>query len=98
MYQRMFPAEKNWCFMKVFVNPLKTSVILFFAGKSIFRLTYFTDKDSYKHHDFETDDDVANEIVQKIKNILEMRLSPVRKDYMASKERKLKKRESLKFS
>lgn len=67
-------------------------------GKSVFRLTYFTDKDSYKHHDFEADDDVALEIVQKIKNILEMRLSPVRKDYMATKERKLKKRESLKFS
>lgn len=67
-------------------------------GKSVFRLTYFTDKDSYKHHDFEADDDVAHEIVQKIKNILEMRLSPVRKDYMATKERKLKKRESLKFS
>lgn len=81
-----------------FCEPIEDLLILFFAGKSIFRLTYFTDKDSYKHHDFETDDDVAHEIVQKIKNILEMRLSPVRKDYMASKERKLKKRESLKFS
>lgn len=66
------------------------------GGKSMFRLTYFGH--DYKHHDFEADTEVCNEIVHKVNNILELRLSPVRKDYVAHRDKKLqKKRESLKL-
>lgn len=62
----------------------------------MFRLTYFGH--DYKHHDFEADTEVCNEIVHKMNNILELRLSPVRKDYVAQRDKKLqKKRESLKL-
>ncbi|KAL4223239.1 Target of rapamycin complex 2 subunit mapkap1 [Mactra antiquata] len=66
------------------------------GGKSVFRLTYFSGHD-YKHHDFEADTDICNEIVHKINNILELRLSPVRKDYVAHRDKKQRKRESLKL-
>lgn len=68
------------------------------VGKSVFRITYSTSHD-YKHNDFEADSDVANEIVSKINNILELRLSSVRKDYVATRASKnLKKRDSLRFT
>ncbi|XP_053398791.1 target of rapamycin complex 2 subunit MAPKAP1-like isoform X1 [Mercenaria mercenaria] len=64
------------------------------GGKSVFWLTYFGH--DYKHHDFEADTDMCNEIVHKMNNILELRLSPVRKDYVAHRDKKLqKKRESF---
>lgn len=63
----------------------------------MFRMTYLISND-YKHHDFEADQDVALEIVQKLKNILELRLSPIRKDFIATQDRKVKKRDSLKYS
>lgn len=67
------------------------------SGRAVFRMIYLTGHD-YKHHDFETDMDIAMEIVQKVKNILELRLSPIRKEFMLSQDRKLKKRDSLKYS
>ncbi|KAK3593720.1 hypothetical protein CHS0354_013618 [Potamilus streckersoni] len=68
------------------------------TGKSVFRLTY-SGGHEYKHHDFEADTEVCNEIVHKINNILELRLSPIRKDFVTNRERKLlRKRESLNFS
>jgi len=71
---------------------------IFITGKSILRLTCLTNHD-YKHNDFEADTDVASEIVLKINNILELRLSPVRKEYVASRSGKLlKKRDSIRFS
>lgn len=73
-----------------------SSFTLYVSGKSVFRLTYFGH--DYKHHDFEADTEVCNEIVHKMNNILELRLSPVRKDYVAHRDKKLqKKRESLKL-
>nr|KAG5701742.1 hypothetical protein BaRGS_004344 [Batillaria attramentaria] len=66
-------------------------------GRAVFRMIYLTGHD-YKHHDFETDMDIAMEIVQKVKNILELRLSPIRKEFMLSQDRKMKKRDSLKYS
>ncbi|XP_025114172.1 target of rapamycin complex 2 subunit MAPKAP1-like isoform X2 [Pomacea canaliculata] len=66
-------------------------------GRAVFRMTYLISND-YKHHDFEADQDVALEIVQKLKNILELRLSPIRKDFIATQDRKVKKRDSLKYS
>uniref|UniRef100_A0AAG5DU58 Stress-activated map kinase-interacting protein 1 n=1 Tax=Anopheles atroparvus TaxID=41427 RepID=A0AAG5DU58_ANOAO len=37
---------------------------------------------SFKHYDIETDPDTAEQIVEKVNNILEVRLSPVRREYM----------------
>ncbi|CAG2237521.1 unnamed protein product [Mytilus edulis] len=68
------------------------------TGKSVFRITYLTSHD-YKHSDFESDSEVGNEIVSKINNILELRLSPVRKDFVATRAAKhLRKRDSLRDS
>lgn len=43
---------------------------------------------SFKHYDFEADHSTAEEIVQKINLILELRSSASRKEYLAAKERK----------
>ena len=73
------------------------SVLYVISGRAVFRLTYLTEH-NYKHHDFEAEVSVAMEIVQKLKNILELRLSPARKEFITSQDRKLRKRDSLKFS
>lgn len=39
----------------------------------------------FKHYDIETDPQSAHEIVEKINNILEVRSSPVRREYLASR-------------
>lgn len=39
----------------------------------------------FKHYDIETDPNTAQEIVEKINNILEVRSSPVRREYIASR-------------
>ncbi|XP_055637462.1 stress-activated map kinase-interacting protein 1 [Toxorhynchites rutilus septentrionalis] len=39
----------------------------------------------FKHYDIETDPSTAQEIVEKINNILEVRSSPVRREYLASR-------------
>lgn len=39
----------------------------------------------FKHYDIETDPAIAQEIVEKINNILEVRSSPVRREYIASR-------------
>lgn len=65
-------------------------------GRSAFRMTYLSGHD-YKHHYFEADTSVANQIVEKVNNILELKFSPVRKEFVFSQEKKaLKKRDSLK--
>ncbi|XP_041369186.1 target of rapamycin complex 2 subunit MAPKAP1-like isoform X2 [Gigantopelta aegis] len=67
-------------------------------GRNVFRMTYQTGHEC-RHHDFEADHTISLEIVQKINNILELRLSRIRKDFVANKEKKmLKKRDSIKFS
>ncbi|GAB6024899.1 Target of rapamycin complex 2 subunit mapkap1 [Chamberlinius hualienensis] len=65
------------------------------TGKSVFRLTYSSPNHDYKHHDFESESSVINEIVQKINNILELKTSSVRRDYLAYKERKAQQRKSF---
>ncbi|KAL1509467.1 hypothetical protein ABEB36_004194 [Hypothenemus hampei] len=53
---------------------------------------------SFKHYDFEADKNVAEEIVQKINFILNLRSSYSRKEYLAAKERKqLGKKKSFKY-
>ncbi|KAL5011995.1 hypothetical protein ScPMuIL_010546 [Solemya velum] len=66
------------------------------TGRCLFRLTYSSD---YKHHDFEADLETATEVVEKINNILELRLSPIRKEHVAHRDRRShRKRDSLKLS
>ncbi|XP_013405227.1 target of rapamycin complex 2 subunit MAPKAP1 [Lingula anatina] len=67
------------------------------TGKSTFRLIYKSNLDQ-KHHDFEAESAKANEIIQHINTILELRSSLVRKEYMAMKQRKLNKSKRLPYS
>jgi len=63
----------------------------------MFRMTYLNGHD-YKHHHFEAEQSVANEIVEKVNNILELKFSPVRKEFVYSQEKKaLRKRDSIKM-
>lgn len=53
---------------------------------------------SFKHYDFEAEKEVAEEIVQKINLILNMRTSQSRREYLAVKEKKhMNKRKSFKY-
>ncbi len=49
----------------------------------------------FKHHDFECETGMCKEVVNKINNILEMRSSHVRKDYITHREKKLQKRHTV---
>lgn len=53
---------------------------------------------SFKHYDFEADHTTAEEVVQKINLILELRSSASRKEYLAVKERKQYKRKGFNIS
>jgi len=61
------------------------------ADKAIFRI-HFRKGEDLKHYDFEAPRSVADEIVQKINNILDSRVSPIRSEYLANKQRKLSER------
>ena len=75
----------------------KINYLLFFAGKAVFRLVYVSNHD-FKHYDFECETSVAKEIVQKVTNILEIRSSPLRREYLSQKERKkTQKRHTVTF-
>nr|CAD7207334.1 unnamed protein product [Timema douglasi] len=50
---------------------------------------------NFKHHDFETELGRAEEIVRKIGLILDLRSSPIRKEYLALRERKSHRRRSF---
>ncbi|XP_059145208.1 target of rapamycin complex 2 subunit MAPKAP1-like [Physella acuta] len=66
------------------------------SGRAVFRLTYLNGAD-YKQHYFEADQTVATEIVEKVNNILELKFSPVRKEFVFTQEKKaLQKRDSIK--
>ena len=95
-------SQVSWISWTLDKHPQHFTLFSYFcqslAGKSTFRMVYLGGGQDFKHHDFECDTEVAEEIVQKINNILEMRSSPVRKDYIAHRERKLQKRHTLSFS
>lgn len=57
--------------------------------------TFFHPNTTYKVHDFESEHDVAKEIVDRINTILDLRNSPCRREYKAAKERKLQTRRSF---
>ena len=76
---------------------IQWNTYFFHAGKSTFRLVYKSSNNDYKHHDFETDARTAKEIISKVNNILEMRSSPVRKEYLSQRTRKLHKRHTIGF-
>lgn len=50
---------------------------------------------NFKHHDFEAEQKVAEDIVQKINNILELRCSVRRQEYILLRERKSHRRRSF---
>lgn len=50
---------------------------------------------SFKHYDFETDQNTADEIVQKINLILELRSSASRKEYLTAREKKTNRRKNF---
>ncbi|XP_076343624.1 SAPK-interacting protein 1 isoform X2 [Tachypleus tridentatus] len=58
------------------------------VGLGVFKLVYQVDEE-YKSQVFETEARKAQEIVKKLQYILEMRSSPVYKEYKAAKERKV---------
>ncbi|CAL1529769.1 unnamed protein product [Lymnaea stagnalis] len=65
-------------------------------GRAVFRMTYLNGTD-YKQHYFEAEQSTATEIVEKVNNILELKFSPVRKEFVFSQEKKaLQKRDSIK--
>ncbi|CAG5127024.1 unnamed protein product, partial [Candidula unifasciata] len=65
-------------------------------GRAVFKMTYLNGHD-YKQHYFEADHNIAAEIVAKVNNILELKFSPVRKEFVFSQERKaLQKKDSVK--
>ncbi|XP_049954431.1 target of rapamycin complex 2 subunit MAPKAP1 [Schistocerca serialis cubense] len=74
------------------------------GGRATFRLVYHHAPSaeqnqpaaaSYKHHDFEADHATADEIVQKVNHILELRSSVRRKEYLTLRERKSHRRKSF---
>ena len=69
-------------------------VRMFAAGRTTFRITYLSNH-NYKHHDFEADNVVAMEIVEKLKNILAFGLSSARNEFLTSEESKIRKRDTL---
>lgn len=46
----------------------------------------------FKHHDFESEQSVSEEIVQKVNHILDLRCSIRRKEYLAMREQKSHRR------
>lgn len=65
------------------------------SGEQAESLQHHSDFSSYKHHDFEADHRTAEEIVQKINHILELRSSVRRKEYLALRERKSHRKRSF---
>lgn len=49
----------------------------------------------FKHHDFESQQGVAEEVVQKVNHILDSRCSSRRKDYLSLRDRKSHRRRSF---
>lgn len=67
------------------------------SARASFRIVYRLpmvapgDTPAFKHYDFECDFNTAEEIVQKVNLILELRSSSSRKEYLAHKDRKTHK-------
>lgn len=65
------------------------------SGEQAESSQHHSDLASYKHHDFEAEHRTAEEIVQKINHILELRSSVRRKEYLALRERKSHRKRSF---
>lgn len=63
-------------------------------GKAMFKLVHRIKENEFRSNVFETDQRRAQEIVKKMNYILQMRLSGARKEYLAVKERKQRKRDA----
>lgn len=74
------------------------------SNRSVFRIVHYSDQtDSvpttgplhFKNHDFEADQQVAEEIVKKVNHILQLKCGVYRKEYLAYKQRKTGRRKSF---
>lgn len=65
------------------------------SGEQAESSQHHSDLASFKHHDFEAEHRTAEEIVQKINHILELRSSVRRKEYLALRERKSHRKRSF---
>ncbi|XP_020897979.1 target of rapamycin complex 2 subunit MAPKAP1 [Exaiptasia diaphana] len=66
------------------------------TGRIAFRISYFSQNShEYKHHDFEADSQMTDEIVKKVNHIFRSTVSEKRREFQASKEKKAEKRKSI---
>uniref|UniRef100_A0A0B7A0Q7 Target of rapamycin complex 2 subunit MAPKAP1 n=1 Tax=Arion vulgaris TaxID=1028688 RepID=A0A0B7A0Q7_9EUPU len=63
-------------------------------GRAVFRMIYLNGHD-YKHHYFESDQNIASEIVAKVNNILELKLVLSGRSLYSLRKRKLSRKEIL---
>lgn len=74
------------------MNVLPVKHGLFIAASSSLQ---YPNSTSYKNYDFESNHVTANDLVQKVKLILELKTSSTRVEYLATKEKKLQKKKSF---
>ncbi|XP_071947297.1 target of rapamycin complex 2 subunit MAPKAP1-like [Antedon mediterranea] len=63
------------------------------TGKSVFRLVYLATSRDFKYHEFESKSSDIKEIVAKIQQILDLRYSQVRRDYLYVLSKKQQKKQ-----
>lgn len=67
-------------------------------GKAQFRIVYFSQNArEFKHYDFETEANVAGEIVKRVTHIISSNITGKRREFLALKEKKLEKRRSFRY-
>lgn len=74
------------------------------SNRALFRIVHYSEQEEsltqsghfhFKNHDFEADQQVAEEIVRKVNHILHLKCGVHRKEYLAFKQKKLGKRNSF---
>ncbi|XP_033119134.1 target of rapamycin complex 2 subunit MAPKAP1-like isoform X2 [Anneissia japonica] len=63
------------------------------SGKSVFRLVYLATSRDFKYHEFESKTEDIKEIVAKITQVLDLRSSQVRRDYLYLHSKKQQKKQ-----
>ncbi|XP_031566578.1 target of rapamycin complex 2 subunit MAPKAP1-like [Actinia tenebrosa] len=59
------------------------------GGRTAFRIWYYSNNShEFKHHDFEADNIIADEIVMKLKHIFKSTVSEKRRNFLSAKEKK----------
>ncbi|KAL0267163.1 UNVERIFIED_CONTAM: hypothetical protein PYX00_009511 [Menopon gallinae] len=102
------PGGKMWK-QKAVVHDIRVVVFceileLKSSGRAIFRIVNYSEQSdsvpvsgqcNYKNNDFETDQEMAEEIVRKLNNILDVKCGIHRKEYLALKHKKNGKRNNF---